>query len=690
MKKKFISMALSAVMAFSLAAASVSAAVSLNAGKPNGTISNTVQNGQQIKEDVTAYQYTPKDIYGDVFIEWQWQNVDLIHNPYASVEYYYEVPEEAANPAEEIKMMLCSVSAPGGQETWITNNSLADLVEVRTVVSPLKKNQWARAAFDFTPMVKKMQDAGMTNTIKRIRIYPFGDIKGNNLQNGSTIYIKSIQYDSVKPSEYVPKVYYDEAGKAYAYVSENGSVTIDGETIGAFQSVKSAFEALGDQEGATVYLSGTVSSFEDVSTRKNVLLRGLGDSEEEIAANVLNGFYKVTGGDITVDYLTLQGAPETSEPSLYSTGSTITIGKNVEVAGGKGSIFAGLGNGEKSLTKKRMMIFNGGTWQSVAAGTNYSGYPNGEVGGAVDYIFNDGLFYGVWGGSKESWEWSNTKVQGDVNFTFNGGSYSGSFYLGSEQHPCEVLGNITWNVNGGVWNSQKIIGGHLGLRTASGITTGTPLRNVAVLVNNQNLTKDSALNTLTLGREGDGINIGGKEIYIINHYEKNTGTKINPASTAAYRIHVTNGSAEPVYKSDVEYGGDLLGFRLTAEDETADLYINGVKTEKTADGVYEISENKTAGEITEIAFIKGGEGVLSVSEADGAVTAKVYSFDGEKNMMLLIGEFDGTRLTNAYIAEKAISGIDELTVNCTKTDGKTYRAYVWNSSMNPYMMTQLN
>ena len=209
------------------------------------------------------------------------------------------------------------------------------------------------------------------------------------------------------------------------------------------------------------------------------------------------------------------------------------------------------------------------------------------------------------------------------------------------------------------------------------------------MVNNQNLTAGSGLNSLTLGREGDGINIGGKEIYIINHYEKNTGTKINPASTAAYRIHVTNGSAEPVYKSDVEYGGDLLGFRLTAEDETADLYINGVKTEKTADGVYEIPENKTAGEITELAFIKGGEGVLSVSEADGAVTAKVYSFDGEKNMMLLVGEFDGTRLTNAYIAEKAISGMDELTVNCTKTDGKTYRAYVWNSSMNPYLTTTL-
>ncbi len=623
MKKKFISMALSAVMAFSLAAASVSAASASIWKAPKLLIRLTGGEWEEI-DGKSGYHYTPTG-EDTMWLQFEYTAANVAENPYIWVDYYYSIPGGVTENTSLAKNMVFQLHQLGG--SWEYPNSVKNARDV--VSTDLTVNQWSRAVFDASELANAIKTDAPGKNITQYALQPFGTELTSNYFQGQSVYISGIWYSDQMPSLYIPMVHYDEEGKAYAYVSENGSVTIDGETIGAFQSVKSAFEALGDQEGATVYLSGTVSSFEDVSTRKNVLLRGLGDSEEEIAANVLNGFYKVTGGDITVDYLTLQGAPKTSEPSLYSTGSTITIGKNVEVAGGGGTIFAGLGNEETSLTKKRTMIFNGGTWQSVAAGTNYSGNPNGEVGGAVDYTFNDGLFYGVWGGSKESWEWANTKVQGDVNFTFNGGSYSGSFYLGSQQHPCEVLGNITWNVNGGVWNYQNIIGGHSELRTASGITTGTPLRNVAVLVNNQNLTADSALNTLTLGREGDGINIGGKEIYIINHYEKNTGTKINPASTAAYRIHVTNGSAEPVYKSDVEYGGDLLGFRLTAEDETADLYINGVKTEKTADGIYTITENKTAGEITEIAFIKGDEGVRSVSESDGDVKEKVYSFELE-------------------------------------------------------------
>ena len=683
MKKKFISMALSAVMAFSLAAASVSAATASIWKAPKSLIRLTGGEWEEI-DGKSGYHYAPTGS-DTMWLQFEYTAANVAANPYIWVDYYYSIPGGVKENTNLAKNMVFQMHTLGN--SWTYPDSVKNARDVAS--TELTVNQWSRAVFDASELANAIKTDATGKLVTQYAQKPFGTDLTSNYFQGQSIYISGIWYSDQMPSLYVPMVHYDEDGKAYAYVSENGYVTVDSENIGAFQTVKSAFEALGEQEDATVYLSGTVSSFEDVSTRKNVLLRGLGDSEEEIAENILNGFYQVTGGDITVDYLTLQGAPATSEPSLYSTGSTITIGKNVEVAGGRESLFAGLGNGETGLTQKRTMIFNGGTWQSVAAGTNYSGNPNNEVGGAVDYTFNDGLFYGVWGGSKESWEWANTKVQGDVNFTFNGGSYSGSFYLGSEQHPCEVLGNITWNVNGGVWNKQNIIGGHLGLRTASGITTGEPLRNVAVLVNNQNLTADSALNTLTLGREGDGINIGGKEIYIINHYEKNTGTKINPASTAAYRMHVTNGSAEPVYKTDVEYGGDLLGFRLTTEDDTADLYINGVKTEKTADGIYEIPENKTAGEITEIAFIQGNEGVLSVSEADQTVTAKVYSFDGEKSMMLLVGEFDGTRLTNAYIAEKAVSGMDELTVNCTKSEGKTYRAYVWSSSMNPYLTTTL-
>ncbi len=552
------------------------------------------------------------------------------------------------------------------------------------------RNQWAKAIFDFTDAAGKIKEKFPSGNITQVALTPFVDADGNAMfakdLSGQSIYIKSAYYTDVKPSDYITKVHRDENNKAYAYVSENGYVTINGENIGAYQTVESAFNALGSEE-ATVYISGEVTKFNDVSGRGKVLVRGLGDTEEDIANNKLNGTWKITGGDITFDYLTMIGGTTSSigeARSFYSTGSTITIGSNVVT----NNMYAGLGNNAK-VDSPRKMVFNGGEWSSVVAGTNYSGNPNGEYGGAVEYIFNDGVFYNVYGGSKENWVWSNTNVNGDVNYTFNGGSYSGAMYLGSNEVPNTVYGNITWNINGGYMEGQRIIGGHQSERNVSagnGISTGSKLHNTAVMVNNKNLTPGTSIATLTLGKTGAGLNIGGKEIYIINNYEKNTGTKIDPASTAQYRMHVYNGTATPVYdKTLEEYGGGLLGFTLTADKEGAVPYLNGVAL-VAENGVYTIPENTTAGEITEIVFAAEGDCVVLMNTSDSAVTAKVYNFAGEKEMMLLVGEYNGAVLENVYMAKKVVNGIDELTVNnITKAEGKTYRAFIWDTKMNPYL-----
>ena len=411
----------------------------------------------------------------------------------------------------------------------------------------------------------------------------------------------------------------------------------------------------------------------------------MGDTEEDIANNKLSGTWKITGGDITFDYLTMIGEVTNEANSLYSTGSTITIGSNVVTD----AMYAGLGNAK--ITNARKMVFNGGTWLSVAAGTNWSGGDTDDYCSAVEYIFNGGTFYSVYGGSKENWEWSHTDVKGDVNYTFNGGFYYAStMYLGSDEVPNTVYGNITWNVNGGYMEGQRIVGGHKQNRILpswGGNGEGYPLHNTAVMVNNKNLTPDSSIATLTLGTTGAGLNIGGKEIYIINNYEKNTGTKIDPASTAQYRMHVYNGSAAPVYDKTVEeYGGDLLGFTLTADKEGAVPYLNGEKL-VAENGVYTIPENTTAGEITEIVFAAEGDCEVLMNTSDSAVTAKVFNFAGTaKDMMLIVGEYNGAVLENVYMDKKTVNGIDELTVDgFTKAEGKTYRAFIWDANMTPYL-----
>lgn len=672
MKKKLISMMLSLAMVLSLAATSVLAAEVSWWKTPT---ENMTYDGQVTYDGEQAYKFSPQGNY-QMWLQFEYLQIPITTHPYLVVEYYYSEETPSEQPPTNMGMDLHKVG-----DTWPFNDNFPH------ATAELKRNQWARAVFDFTEAVKTYKDTINGGDITQLRLFPFADSDGNSCYAwraaGNSIYIKSAYYTNIMPSEYIAKVHRDENNKAYAYVSENGYVTIDGENIGAYQTVESAFNALGSED-ATVYISGKVTEFNDVSGRGKVLVRGLGDTEADIANNQLNGTWKITGGDVTFDYLTMIGQ-ETNEPnSLYSTGSTITIGSNVVVSG---KFFVGLGN-KATVNNARKMVFNGGVWQSVVAGTNFA-TDQGVYNGAVEYIFNDGTFYSVYGGSKNGWEWSKTEVKGDVNYTFNGGTYSGAMYLGSNEVPNPVYGNITWNVNGGYMEGQRIVGGHQSERTVpstGGISKGDPLRNTAVMVNNKNLTPDTSIATLTLGTTGAGLNIGGKEIYIINNYEKNTGTKIDPASTAQYRMHVYNGSAAPVYdKTLEEYGGDLLGFTLTADKEGVVPYLNGEKLE-AVNGVYTIPENTIAGEITEIVFAEEGGCVVLMNTSDSAVTAKVYNFAGEKNMMLLVGEYNGTALENVYMTQKVVNGIDELTVdNITKGEGKTYRAFIWDANLTPYL-----
>ena len=232
-------------------------------------------------------------------------------------------------------------------------------------------------------------------------------------------------------------------------------------------------------------------------------------------------------------------------------------------------------DGKTKETGADTIIFNGGSFTSVATGTNFGGGAANAANrnGTSNYTFNDGYFESVMAGSKDIYEWGVSATNGDVNYTFNGGTYNGQIVLGSALHTSLVGGNILFTVNGGVMKNINITSGNVGYNggslnnTANNNSAGTKwsfwqrtIPNTAVVVNNAGLDENDDISTLTIGNEGKGLSIAGKEIYIINNYEKNTGTKINESSTAPYKIHVYNGSASPVFDKTAEYGGELLGF----------------------------------------------------------------------------------------------------------------------------------
>ena len=433
-----------------------------------------------------------------------------------------------------------------------------------------------------------------------------------------TFYVDSVRFAAEKPA--VQMVFTDENGQ-YTYLSEDGEVTVNGDTIPAYTNTTDAFTALGVQ-GGTVYLEGNLTAFTDVAngTRGAITFRGLGNTASNIAANVLYQInsIEIKGGDITFDYLTVEPyvkAEGTSEnPTNYTSFFTcqtnaapikhITIGNNVKSTG----MALGIRKGNETLYPNRdVFTINGGTYYAITPLSNY-GLTTLNRLGSVDWTINSGTIHKLYAGSNNSWEWEQSQIRGDVKYTINGGTFDEKLVMGSAYGSTEIQGNIIWTINGGTMSDKTIVGGDE--YVTQGKREQKYLNNVAAIVNLKG--KKSGLKTLTLGTAGaKGLDINGKEIYILNNYEDNLGTQIADGSLAEYKMHVYHGKAEPVFANDqtttvngnTEYfGGNLLGFTLTPDKVDTVPYINGVKATPNSQGFYEIPEN-TSG-IIEINFLK--------------------------------------------------------------------------------------
>lgn len=510
-------------------------------------------------------------------------------------------------------------------------------------------------------------------------------------------YVKSVRFAAAEPA--VQYVYEDETGAKYTYLSEDGIVTVDGENLPAYTTTTDAFNGLGE-EGGTIYLEGELNAFTDVASRGPIILRGIGDTEEDIANNAINGIdVKVKGGDITFDYLTVNpviGAEtDVNYASFYTDtqskyGMGITIGANVVSTGI--AIGSKHDNDDIRYPFSDKVTINGGYFYSVTPLTNY-GARRLKRNGSIDYTINGGEINALFAGSNNSWEWEQSEIRGDVKYTINDGLFTNYMTMGSAFGSSNIYGNIIWTINGGWMQDRRIVGGNIA--AAKMADKQQVLKNVAAIVNQKG--KNEGFKNLTLGTDNaKGRDIGGNEIYILNNNEDNVGTKIANGSLAEYKMHVYYGKAEPIFAKDQTqaiagsthyYGGNLKGFALTADEEGAVPYLNGVALTPNAEGYYEIAAD--ANNIMEIVFTKNADSkIISFTATESRVEAKVYNFtDSPMPVTIYVAKYDGDALLSCvqvapYSIEK-LPNIQTVGVDFTKEEGYTYRAFLWDDELTP-------
>ena len=598
-------------------------------------------------------------------------------NKYMLVECYLD--DETLNEFD-ITTVFRSVN---NGATWINGNASSTKKSEKYA-----KRKWVTVVIDCTEPLASLATNKQSLTQLQI-VIP---------DTTADFYVKSVRFAAAEPG--VQYVYEDENGDQYTYLSEDGTVTVDGETLPAYTNTTDAFTGLG-AAGGTVYLEGSLTAFTDVAngTRGAVLFRGLGDTAEDIAANVLYKIdsIEIKGGDITFDYLTVdpyvkaEGSNE--NPVNYTSFFTcqtnaapikhITIGEHMESAG----MALGIRKGNETLYPNRdVFTVNGGTFYAITPLTNY-GLTTINRLGTIDWTINGGTVHKLYAGSDNGWEWEQSQLRGDVKYTINGGTFDEKLIMGSAYGSTEIQGNIIWTINDGVMGNKTIVGGNE--NQTQGNRDEKYLNNVAAIVNLKG--GKAGLSTLTLGTAGaKGLDINGKEIYILNNYEDNHGTKIAAGSLAEYKLHVYNGKAEPVFANDqtttvngsTEYfGGSLTGFRLTPDETGAVPYINGVAATPDGSGNYTISEN-TSG-ITDIVFVKSGtREVVSFAAENGTISALICNRSADSApAKIYVAEFDNTgRFVTATPTDATVAAGEVKTVTAAynKTNANhSYYAFIW-------------
>ncbi len=402
-------------------------------------------------------------------------------------------------------------------------------------------------------------------------------------------------------------------------VSTDDSFTPDS-AYKKFSSLSSAISALGE-EGGTVYVKGeyTLTDMAEFAATKNFL-----DGKK------LTILGYTADGSATADNVLNFGNCDLRSAWLYS---DIEF-NNIKVANTLGS------NDNKGFNSNGNTIIFGDNIETDLKTDVVGNVVNGV---ANNIVINSGTFTGLYShkGSADIWDKAGTAV----NYTINGGSFLPSnpdvkmIYVGFNSYKTYKVDGvtvgdvvsvpyITWNINGGDFNKNKIrtmgygtdyaktnVTGAMVLDIAGGTNIGqiemypslhfdsiennkavykATMANLAIIldVSKAKTTVNSYLSQYGVVKTNE--NNGKKYIVCINNY---AGSNVvnNDNNSLDYIINTTGGETKPVFEETTP--GDattstLKGFTIVPNEENEGkiVTVGGVKVTPDANGIYDLSD----------------------------------------------------------------------------------------------------
>lgn len=467
----------------------------------------------------------------------------------------------------------------------------------------LTKGEWKTAVIDLSEYAEYAASKGATpeSFWSRLEFCPFGQsasLDTNGISSAS-VKISSIRLSTTE----TPSVSEGDSGEQVVYVHKSGLLTtpdlVDHE---AYSSFEDAFNALG-RKGGTIYFQGKFDVFKDgKSSHGDVRVIGLGEPVNNTIrvtaqANHVIKYGNVTFENLSISYIKDDGTSG-GEYFMNSPGHTLTFGDDVIVLEGSRAIMAASVSTNPTASS---FIFNS---ETASYGSIAAGGPNPyDLLGHSNYTFNAGTFGYVYGGFYSSSKTAHATGHGDVNYTFNGGQFTGLVTTDNTRSGYRY-GNIIFTVNGGTFNNTRNAI-NFGSYTAYDATTNAPVNpgTTAIIVNCKEISqtptrKLSATNTnISIGTiySSNYTDIAAHTMAIINNAELASDVKVQIPSTAVaeYKIQVLNGKATPVFEesattADSTSAGKLLGFRLESDLSGIVPQIGGENLVPNAQGLYTI------------------------------------------------------------------------------------------------------
>ncbi len=234
---------------------------------------------------------------------------------------------------------------------------------------------------------------------------------------------------------------------------------------------------------------------------------------------------------------------------------------------------------------------------------------------SVDVTINSGTYGTV---SAVGTLYGNS-ITGDVNFTINGGTFTGAVYMGSycntsfmtgplnDDNSGKIGGNINFTMNGGQINSQLYLGGKQpgtvgglnakinGGEITGSISVGPVLASYNAETQDGTTFKDGNEYSFTTDILGDAIVeiSGGNITGAIAH----TNNAVNGKSA----VILTNGTSASVTKKNfnyivnagkngtVKYDSATDKFSIVPKNDGLDIFVNGALLTKSEDNIYTLS-----------------------------------------------------------------------------------------------------